>query len=91
MDAGLADGVEKAQGRGVEGDNARTPDSVWKGGILILCGGMWPFEKLQCLLEGERGFLQDTLCKPFFYWVDSCPSKDTSHSSSLHDGSTKSS
>lgn len=45
---------------------------------------MWPFEKLQCLLEGERGSLQDTLGKPSFCWGDSCPMKDTSHPNSLH-------
>ena len=45
---------------------------------------MWPFEKLQCLLAGERGSLQDTFSKPSFCWGDSCPVKDTSHPSSLH-------
>lgn len=57
MDAALTDGVhslEKAQGGGVWGGKTRPPDSIWKGGILILCGGMWLFEKLQCLLEGGR-------------------------------------
>lgn len=42
------------------------------------------FEKLQCLSEGEKGSLQDTLSKPSFFWGDCCPIKDTSYLRSLH-------
>lgn len=42
------------------------------------------FEKLQYLLEREKGSLQDTLSKPSFCWGDSCPIKETSYLRNLH-------
>lgn len=70
-------------GEGIEQAGNSESWQCWKGGTLIVRGGIWPPKKLQCLLEGVKGSLQDTVSKPSL-WGDSCPVKDASHPSSLH-------